>query len=161
VSGTKWTFKTNYMPVGDREWRPVASAPGYSDNTQWSNGGEAIYRWEVKPAPLPQIPTIFGTFEDPAHDSVHRTGIVVPVSIKLYDFNGVSRAFVQAASPGGAFKEVVGTNMTNTPDTVDWSTSVIFSGTGQLVLRVAVVDKFSKAQTCYSNEVTINVGPGN
>ncbi|HYF35985.1 MAG TPA: FG-GAP-like repeat-containing protein, partial [Prosthecobacter sp.] len=161
VAGTKWTLTAKYLPVGFRDFRAISSAPGYLDNTTLLYKGveySTVFAFLIKEPRLPQIPTIFGSFEDPANGSLHRTGISVPVSIKLYDFNGVHRAFVQQATPGGPFKEIPNTNMTNVADTIDWTTALTFSGTGQIVLRVAVVDQFTKAETCYSNEVTITVG---
>lgn len=164
VAGTKWTFTSRYLPVGFRDFRAISFAPGYTNNTTLIHNGvffSTVFAFLVKEPRVPQIPTMFGDFEAPANDSLHRTGINVPVTLKLFDFNSVKRAYVQVANPGGTFKEVVGTNMTNAPATADWSTALNFSGTGQLILRVAVVDNFIPSQTCYSSEVTITVGPGN
>lgn len=160
--GTKWSFKTNYMPTGNRQWRAISSAPGYLDNTQRQVGlyfYDAVYDFEVLPAPIPQMQTIFNAFVNPAHGSVQRTGVNFPVSIELFDFNGVQRVYLETARPGALFKEAPGTNMTNTGG-ITYATNVTFTGTGPLMLRVAVVDGFNPSQICRSDEVTITVGAG-
>lgn len=117
--GTKWTFTTKNMPVGMRDWRVVSSAPGYNDNTQRINGqvvSEANYTFEVFPAPLPQIPTEFKPFNQPANESVLRSGVAYPVSVDLFDFNGVQKVFLEtSAKPEGPFKEVKGINFSTPP----------------------------------------------
>jgi uncharacterized repeat protein (TIGR01451 family) len=163
VSGTKWTFTASYLPVGFRDFRAISSAPGYTDNTTLLYKGNyysTVFAFLIKEPRLPQIPTIFSLLENPRDGSVVRTGIDIPISLKLFDFNGVQRAFVQQAQPGGTFKEIPNSNLMDVGE-LDHTTNLRFSGVGQISLRVAVVDGFFPSQTCYSNEITITVGPGN
>lgn len=162
VSGTKWTFMTVNMPVGNREWRPVASAPGYLDSSKRTSGKsiiDAIYTFEVLPPPLPQIQTIFGSFTTPADGSVQRTNVDFQVGIQLFDFNGVQKVTLEYAKPGAAFKAAPG-NPANPGGGINYTTTVQFTGEGPLMLRWAVVDGFDPSATCYSDVVTITVGPG-
>lgn len=164
--GTKWTFTTKNMPVGYRNWRVIASAPGYNDNTQRIDGqvvSEAKYTFEVFPAPLPQIATEFGPFNQPANESLLRSGAAYPVSVDLFDFNGVQKVFLEtSAKPEGPFKEVKGINFSTPPaGSVTYSSTVTFTGTGDLYLRIACLDGYTVSQTQRSEIIKVTIGPGN
>ncbi len=163
LSGTKWTFMSKYLPVGQRDWRAIASAPGYNDNTQLISAkivSEAFETFEVLPAPLPQLATIFAPFTLPADGSIHRTGVPFTVGIDLLDFNGVQKVYLETAQPGTAFKEAKGINFTHLGG-VSYVSSVQFTGTGDLYLRIVCIDGYTVSETRRSSTVKITVGPGN
>ncbi|GEP42142.1 FG-GAP repeat domain-containing protein [Brevifollis gellanilyticus] len=162
VSGTKWTFMSKYLPVGNRDWRAVASAPGYNDNTQRITGkvvSEALYTFEVLPAPLPQMATVFAPFNMPEDGSVQRNNVNFNIGIDLLDFNGVQRVFLLAGPPNGVYKEVPGVVFTHLGG-VSYIAPVKFTGTGDLYLCIGCTDGYSPSQTKYSTSVRITIGSG-
>lgn len=153
-TGTKWALKTSQMPVGLRNWRAISSAPGYLSNTSW------VYDFEVLPPLLPQIPTYFGNFTAPVQGGVVKAG-TLSVSLPVHDYNGVQSVQLQFATTTVPFKTIAGSNMTQTPNTITYTSNINFTGSGILFLRAVVVDGFDPSEVSYSPHVTVTVGQGN
>lgn len=152
LTGTKWSFKTNDMPVGYRDFRAISSAPGYLDNTT------QVYTFEVLPPPLPQIPTFFGKFTAPTDGGIVKAG-TLPVTLPIYDVNGVQRAYLEFASGTAAYKAIPG-DMTAVSNSLNYTKDIQFSGSGTLFLRAVVVDGADPSATSYSPAIAVTVGKG-
>lgn len=153
-AGNNWTLKNTTLPAGVRDFRAIARAPGYYEQTT------EVYSFEVLPPPLPQMATYFGGFVSPTNGSLVKVGTSA-VALTLFDFNGVQRVYLETgASASGPFKAIKNSDLTQVGDTVTYTTNLAFSGTGVLYIRAAVVDGYDPSATAYSPAVMVNIGQG-
>ncbi|MEQ1748807.1 MAG: hypothetical protein ABL974_05260 [Prosthecobacter sp.] len=153
-SGTKWTYKTNAMPSGIRDFRAISSALAYNDNFS------QVYSFEVLPPRPPQVGTYFGPFITPQTGDFVKAG-TVPVGLTALDVNGIQKVTLEYAAGTAAFKPVLGVTLQLVTGTITYTGNVNFTGSGILRLRAVVVDGHDISQTTYSPECTITVGQGN
>lgn len=153
-AGNNWTLKNTSLPAGNRDFRAIARAPGYYEQTS------IVHSVNVLPPPLPQMATYFGGFVSPTNGSLVKVGTSA-VALTLFDFNGVQRVYLEtAASATGPFKAIKNSDLYQVGDTVTYTTNLAFSGTGVLYIRAAVVDGYDPSATAYSPAVMVNIGQG-